>query len=44
MDITNVFRTGMDMSISRFHIWLCNIYNECVSITSTHEEIQYLPL
>ena len=24
MDIMNVLRTGMKMSISRIHIWLCN--------------------
>ena len=26
MDIMNVLRTGMNMSISRIHVWLCNIY------------------
>ena len=25
-DIMNVLRTGMNMSISRIHIWLCNIF------------------
>ena len=24
MDILNVLRTGMNMSISRIHVWLCN--------------------
>ena len=24
MDIMNVLRTGINMSISRIHIWLCN--------------------
>ena len=25
MDIMNILRTGMNMSISRIHIWLCYI-------------------
>ena len=24
MDIMNVLRTGMNMSISHIHVWLCN--------------------
>ena len=28
MDIMNVLRTGMNMSISRIHIWLCNLIPE----------------
>ena len=27
MDIMNVLRTGMNMSISHFHIWLCNMWS-----------------
>ena len=27
IDIMNVLRTGMSMSISRIHIWLCNNSN-----------------
>ena len=27
MDIMNVLRTGMNMSISCIHIWLCNDMN-----------------
>ena len=27
MDIMNVLRTGMNMSISRIHIWLCNTWS-----------------
>ena len=26
MNIMNVLRTGVDVSISHIHIWLCNIY------------------
>ena len=31
MDIMNVLRTGMSMSISRIHIWLCYI---CITYNS----------
>ena len=30
MDIMNVLRTGMNMSISQIHIWLCNRYFCCI--------------
>ena len=30
MDNVNVFRTGMNMSISRIHVWLCNMYICCL--------------
>ena len=32
MDIMNVLRTGMNMSISRIHIWLCNSCTHKVSV------------
>ena len=28
MDIMNVLHTGMNMSNSHIHVWLCNIYNK----------------
>ena len=31
MDIMNVLRTGMNVSISRIHIWLCNTFNHIIS-------------
>ena len=44
MDIMNVLRTGMNMSISHIHEWVC--YNKLISQTVTSEFIlsdtQYL--
>ena len=36
MDIMNVLCTGMNMSISRIHIWLCNILPPVVSGAETY--------
>ena len=33
MDIMNVLRTGMNMSISGIHIWLCNTHTDTDTLT-----------
>ena len=45
MDIMNVLRTGMNMSISRIHVWLCYIHKRShLSLDSLHTIGRIFPL
>ena len=39
----NVLRTGMNMSISRIHIWLCNMYKQNIIEKCTKDCILPFP-
>ena len=41
MDIMNVLRTGLNMSISRVHIWLCNIIIIVLLLASFHTTVSW---